>query len=152
MLQQRCAGVYAHAHTYIYGSARSRVTPRHGHSLADQYTPTPPPKRCTCARTHAHKANHGNITDRPHHQTRKYLQQQQQYYTVGCYYAGWLPIDKRNNPHPHYSFDIPTGKPFLINEGISLERNHSPDVAQRLLEQLCLQDVLRRRESPVEMW
>lgn len=72
------------------------------------------------------------------------------YGTVGCYYAGCRSIHV-TTPQPEHWLRPPMGKPLLINQGISLQRNHSPDVAECLLEQLRLQDVLRRRESPVEM-
>lgn len=127
-LQQRCAGaIRALAHVYIRGDAR--------HSCAQQTAaaslidPIIRPGNICSSSGSGGSLRHCRLLLRR------------------------LPADRytQQPPQPEHWLRPPMGKPLLINQGISLQRNHSPDVAERLLEQLRLQDVLRRRESPVEM-
>lgn len=137
-LQQRCAGPYALSHTYIYiylyirGDARHSCTQQT--AAASLIDPIIRPGNLCCSSSSSGSSDGGSLGHRGLLLRR-------------------LPTDRSTQqpPRPEHWLRPPTGKPLLINQGIWLQRNHSPDVAERLLEQLRLQDVLRRRESPVEM-
>lgn len=102
MLQQYALG-HTRTRTHTY-TARRTAQSHLGMVTVYLNGSPPPPQSVVHVRAHAHTTNRGSITDRPHHPARKYLQQQQQYYTVGCYYAGWLPIDKRNPPNTRLTY------------------------------------------------
>lgn len=112
MLQQYALG---HTRTRTHTYTATRTAQSHLGMVTVYLNGSPPPPQSVVhVRAHAHTANRGSITDRPHHPARKYLQQQQQqqqYYTVGCYYAGWLPIDKRNPPPPNTRLTYQRGSP-----------------------------------------
>lgn len=96
-LQQRCAEADAHA----YASPAARTAQSHLATATVHLDGTfkvpcsQTFKLGTCARTHAE-----NHCSTPSSSQEISAVAPVPGCTVGCYYAGWLPIDKRNNPHP----------------------------------------------------
>lgn len=81
--------IKAHARIYIYGN------PRCGHSVPIKLPTSNRASLRACTRTEQRAA--GTLIG-PIIPARKYLQQ---HYTVGCYYAGRLPIDTCTPPPTH---------------------------------------------------